>query len=340
MSQSRRKRASNRPVERLPDDNINRDRRGRWPAIIVSVVVILLILIIAGVAFYPTYIAPYRHTVIEVDDASIRMDYFLKRIRLSGADPLNMLSQLTREKLIVLTAPQYGIEISPEDVDEAIKETFRAGSETISENEFREWYRQLLNEIELSDAEYRELVTAGLATIRLQRYLGERLPTIAKQRHLYAIFLETYEEAEEARARWESGEDFSDLARELSEDEQTGEAGGELGWFPRGGVLEQNLEYAAFNIDTGNVTEPIALMGEDPISEGEQMPAITGYYIVLVAEEVSRELDEDALQILKGNVLDGWFREERDKHEILYHGFKNGFDSETYAWVNWQLSKQ
>jgi hypothetical protein len=27
------------------------------------------------------------------------------------------------------------------------------------------------------------------------------------------------------------------------------------------------------------------------------------------------------------------------EHDIKYHGINNGFDSETYAWINWQLQK-
>ena len=61
----------------------------------------------------------------------------------------------------------------------------------------------------------------------------------------------------------------------------------------------------------------------------------------MVSEKAdAREVDEEHLPILRARVLKGWFSEEWGLHDIQYHGFSNGFDSETYAWVNWQLSKK
>ncbi|MEE8414494.1 MAG: peptidylprolyl isomerase [Dehalococcoidales bacterium] len=340
MSQTRKKRADKGTVASAQNPNLQTGSgRGKWAGIIIAAVVIAIMAATIGFFSYQQYIAPFRRPVVVVDDVSIRMDYFLTRLRLSGADPLDMLNQLSREQVIKLVAPQYGIEVTPEDIDQTLRTTFRGESETISESEFNEWYRQLLNERGLSDAEFRELVSIGLLSSRLQEYLAERVPTVAPQRHLYIIALEEYEEALEVRARWEAGENFSELAREVSVDESTREQGGELGWFPPGGVLAPNLEFEAFSLNTGNVSQPIALMGEEVTPEGETVPAIMGYYITLVAEEAVRELDEASLQVVRGNALDDWFSKERGSHKIQYHGFKNGFDSETYAWINWQLAK-
>jgi len=62
----------------------------------------------------------------------------------------------------------------------------------------------------------------------------------------------------------------------------------------------------------------------------------------MVSEKADdREVDEEPLQILKAKALDDWLLEKRQekKDEIEWYGLKNGFDSETYAWINWQLSK-
>ncbi|MFC1988508.1 peptidylprolyl isomerase [Chloroflexota bacterium] len=341
MSQSRRKRADRITTEQAPNSELaSGDHKGKWTKIIISSAVILLILVIAGISFYPTYIAPYRRTIIAVDDTTIPMSYFLKRLQLdSGTDPLNMLDQITKEQIIKLGAPQYGIEVSPEDVDEALRTLFQGGSETVSESEFREWYRQRLNATGLSDSEYRELLTIGLLESDLQQYLAERVPTVAEQRHIYIIFTETYEKAEEARARWETGEDFTDVARELSIDEETSEIGGEIGWFPRGGTLNIQLEYSAFNLSTGNVSQPAPFFSEESSQAGGAEPEIVGYYIVWVTEEAARQLDEDNLQAIKDNVLEDWYLIERSNHTIRISGLNNGFDSETYAWIHWQLVK-
>ncbi|NIU73530.1 MAG: molecular chaperone SurA, partial [Gammaproteobacteria bacterium] len=44
--------------------------------------------------------------------------------------------------------------------------------------------------------------------------------------------------AEEIRERAASGEDFSALAREYSDDQGTAQQGGDLGWFERGSMVE------------------------------------------------------------------------------------------------------
>ncbi len=56
-------------------------------------------------------------------------------------------------------------------------------------------------------------------------------------------------------------------------------------------------------------------------------------------EMVATSLLAARLQILKAQALDVWLFEEIKFHEVEWHGIKNGFDSETLAWINWQLSK-
>jgi len=312
---------------------IARDRKGRRTGFIIASVVIVLILVIVGVSLYLNA-APFRRIIITVDDTSINMDYFLMRTRLAGDDPMVMLETLTNEQLIKIEAPKYVAEVSPEDIDQELRRIASGGSETISESEFKEWYRQILNENDLSDSEYKEIVTTILLAARLQEYLAERVPPVAEQVHLYVIVVKTYEDAEKIRARWEAGEDFADLAREVSLDEVSGEKGGDLGWLPRG-VLVSGFDEVVFNLDIGDVSEPLAYISD---YESEEI----FYYLLMVSEKADdREVDEEPLQILKAKALDDWLLEKRQekKDEIEWYGLKNGFDSETYAWINWQLSK-
>jgi len=258
MSQSKKKGTANRPAEKASDSKAtDRDQKGRRTTyIIIASVVVAVILIIFGFFYNQEYVAPFRRTIITVDSTSIDMGYFLKRTRLAGADPFVMLNTLTNELLIKQGAPRYVGEVTPEDIERELRRIARGGSETISESEFKEWYRQQLNETEFSESEYREIVHTSLLAARLHEYLAERVPTVAEQVHLHIILLETYEDAEKIRARWEAGEDFADLAREVSLDEESREKGGDLGWFPRG-VLPPGLDYAAFNLSTDNVSEPL-----------------------------------------------------------------------------------
>ena len=334
MVQSKKKRTDSRPVEKAPGSKATEEARKRIPTgyIITASVVVVVILIVVLVSLYLNA-APFRTTIITVDDTSIKMNYFLKRTELHGADPFTMLDVLTKEQLIKLEAPQYVGEVTPEDIDRELRKIARGESETISDSEFKEWYRQQLNEVRLSDSEFKEYVATNLLAARLHQYLAQRVvPTVAEQVHLHSILVATYEDAEKTRARWEAGEKFADLAREVSLDEQSREKGGDLGWFPRG-VLLPGLEYVAFDLSPGEVSEPIPFATDPSSTE-------LVFYLVTVSEQAdAREIDEDALAALRSKVLDDWLSAEMQLHEIRYYGFNNGFDSETHAWINLQLAK-
>ncbi|MEK7353963.1 MAG: peptidylprolyl isomerase, partial [Chloroflexota bacterium] len=238
-----------------------------------------------------------------------------------------------------------GISVSPEDIDQTMRSVFQGQSENASasaaafETEFKEWYRQRLNESGLTDAEYRDIITIEIYRSRLQEYLAARMPTIADQAHVYVISVETQKEAEKIRARWAAGEKFTALAKELSLDKTTGDNGGEVGWFPRGGILTPQLEYEAFNLSTGNTSEPLPVISDQQQADGTTAPTVIGYNLILVTERANRELDANALQVLRSQVVDSWLSTERQNYNIKWHGLNNGFDSETYAWINYQLAK-
>lgn len=325
MPQYKKKKTGGKPADNTPDSAIDKNQKVSRVGLTIAALVIAAMAVTIGLFYYQEYVAPFQRIIITVDDTSITMDQFLKRTRLAGASPMSMLEVLTREQVIKLEAPKYGITISPEDMDQELMAIALGESETISDSEFKEWYRQQLNETRLSDSEYREIVTNSLLAARLQEYLGERTPTVAAQIHLHAIILDTYENAEKVRTRWEEGEDFADLAREVSLDEGSREKGGDLGWVPRGIF---RFDYIVFNLDLGEVSDPIP---SEPFPEEDE-----SYFLFMVSEKADvRELDEASLQMLKANVLETWFPQVMQLHEITYN-----FNSEIDAWLNWQLSKQ
>lgn len=327
MPQLNKTSPGNNPLGRTPGSKtVDKDRKGRRAPFIIAAVVVVLILVIVGVSLYVNA-APFRRIVITVDGLTVNMEYFLMRTRLAGLESLEMLSVLTNEQVIKIEAPRYVDEVSPEDIDQVLKGMARGDSDTISDSEFKEWYRQLLNGIDLSDSEYKEIITISLLTARLGEYLAERMPTVAEQVYLYAILLKTYEDAGEVKVRWEAGEDFTDLAREVSLDEVSGDKGGDFGWLPRG-VLPRGFDRVVFSLTIDDVSEPLSYT--DPAS------AETFFYLTMVSEKAeAREIDEEPLQMLKTQVLEEWLLEEIQFHEVEWD-----FNSETAAWISWQLAKE
>ena len=323
----KKKKTEQRPGEQAASSEATDSKQQmRRTRLLVASAVTALILIIIGVGYYLNYVAPFRINVIVVDGIPIRMDYLIKRTRLADANPMDMLPALINEQLIKIQAPKYGIEVNTEDIDRQLMSIARGQSANITESELKEWYRQQLNESGLSDSEYKELVTVGLLAARLQEVLAERVPTVAEQVHLNAIMTETGDDAQNIKTRLEAGEDFADLARELSTDKVSAENNGDIDWFPRG-ILGSAIDNLIFNLNIGDVSQPV--------------PFNDNFSLFMVSEKANaRELDEYSLQALRGMALDDWLLEEMRSHEVKYNGLSNGFDSETLAWINWQLAKK
>ena len=88
---------------------------------------------------------------------------------------------------------------------------------------------------------------------------------------------------------------------------------------------------AAPDLAVGDVSEPMGFASDPTASEPEIF-----YYLLMVAEKAeAREINEDSLQVLKATALDDWLLVEIQTHEVEWN-----FDSEIYAWINWQLTKE
>lgn len=297
--------------------------------IFIAVFVVVIVGGIAGFALYRDRMAPFNTTIVEVDGISIDMRYFLKRVALHGGDAMETLQILTKEEIIkkVATKPPYNIAVTVQDIDKYAREVAQGGAPSMDEAEFGEWYRQQLNDTRLSDSEFRDLLRNSLLSLRLSKLLSENLPTVAEHVYVHMIPVQNQQIAVEVKKKHDAGTDFAVLAREYSIDPELGQRGGGVGWFARG-VLDPRFDVAAFELEIGESSEPI-FFDEDR------------FVIIMVAEKVSdREMDEQSLIVKRANILDEWYNQEYKNHSVQFHGFSNGYDSATDAWVQWQLARK
>jgi parvulin-like peptidyl-prolyl isomerase len=305
-----------------------RSRRQRF--IIVGVVVIVIFGILS-ITFYQNYIAPFNRTIITVDNLQISMRYFLDRTRLAGSGPLTMLETLTNELVMKIMAPKYGIQVTDADIENELRNMASGGTGNISDVEFNEWYRQVLNDNKASDSQYREIVGVNLLSRRLQEYLAERVPTATEQVHLHVIIVQSSEKAQNVVTRLKAGEDFTTLAREVSIETASKDDGGDLGWLPPA-ISNYAEQITALEI---NEISPI-IPYYNQISMPTSLTEPDAYYIFMVSEkDSSRPLTEEHRKTLQTWALDLWLVEEIPHHNITYN-----FNSEIYAWLNKQLEKK
>jgi hypothetical protein len=304
--------------------------KSRVITIVSAVCVTLIVGVLVGIAIYHNRVAPFRARVLAVDDASVDMRYFLKRITMSGSSPNEMLQTLVNELIVmeVASKPPYNITVTQSDVEQFLRRMAQGDNESISDAEFREWVRQRVNTTGLKELEYRDLARETLLTLRLADYLGRKIPAVAEQVHIYMVPAKDMETGSAVKKRLDAGESFAAVAREMSTKEHPAQPGGELGWFPRL-ALPSNVEQVVFNeLAVGELSGPVAV--------GDQ-----GFAIFKVSEKAAaRSIDEGLRQTMQVRALDDWYLAESQKHRVSFYGLNGGgYDSVTDAWVRWQIEQ-
>jgi len=317
-------------------------RKQKINTIITVTAILAVIAIVIGIAYYLIYVMPMNRIIIKVNDDSINAGYLIKRCLMSDdpEDINTMRYRLANELLIKQGAPEYGIDVTEADIDQAIKDNAQiaSGSETeISNAEVQQWYRQQLNASQLSEKRYREYVSIIIMSQRLNTLLGDAVPNLAEQVHLHDIVVQGSTTAQEIKSRLESGEDFATIAREVSLDTETKENGGDMGWIPID-VLDAAVAFYVSDLELGEFSEPIA-MGSDDTS-GDTTGAYIPYAIFMVSERaVEMEIADKYLDLLKDNAIEQWISERSDQIKFLGQGPNGGYDSTTEAWILYQIRK-
>ena len=217
-----------------------------------GILIIVAVLSVVGAGVYnrwyvPEY-KPLQETVIKVNETEFDMDYYVKMLKYYGGgmsiDQMEFMADevvkfIERNELIRQEAMELGISVSNGEVDEELKS-----------------YDPPLSK------DFRDAVRTGMLVERLlDEYFEQQVPKSAEQRHIWAMFLESESQVNEVKARLEAGEDFAELAGELSLDAFCKSEEGDLGWRPQG-VLplligSSILEESAFSCEVGVLSEPI-----------------------------------------------------------------------------------
>jgi peptidyl-prolyl cis-trans isomerase C len=125
------------------------------------------------------------------------------------------------------------------------------------------------------------------------------VPAMMEQVHARQILLYNEETARKVAGQLDAGIDFSELAKLYDPN-----TGGELGWFPRGYLFEQEVEDAAFSLEPGQF--------------GEIITSDVGYHIIQVLErDPNHQLSPDATLVLQEKALQEWLQKQRSNATIV-----------------------
>ena len=172
-----------------------------------------------------------------------------------------------------------------------------------SEATYRQFDQNYLDPASMSRDDYERLIVEPtLARQKISDQLMNEVPVRAEQVHAAHILVATSDAANEVLSRINSGEDFAEVAREVSTDTGTAGTGGDLGWFPRG-VMVDPFEEAAFSLEVDQISEPVQ-------SE-------FGWHIIKVLEkEQDRPIALATRQQLQSSVFVDWLTERRNEADI------------------------
>jgi peptidyl-prolyl cis-trans isomerase D len=124
---------------------------------------------------------------------------------------------------------------------------------------FQEEYQKYISEINalnISEESFRTYIGYYLLRQKVREQIVTEVPREQEQVWARHILVATESEADAVLERIQSGEDFSDIAREVSLDTSNKDKGGDLGWFTLGKMVEA-FEKIAFDLEVGDLSEPV-----------------------------------------------------------------------------------
>ncbi|OGO42112.1 MAG: hypothetical protein A2W36_05095 [Chloroflexi bacterium RBG_16_58_14] len=145
---------------------------------------------------------------------------------------------------------------------------------------------------------FRQALARSAAAAWMRDQVAAGVPAAVEQVHIRQILLYNSEEADSVIAQLRSGADFAKLAALFDP-----AAGGELGWVPRGYLLDAALDEAAFSLQPGEFSAVIQ--------------SSAGYHILQVLErEPLLPLESDARLALQRRALQDWLASRRSQSQI------------------------
>ncbi len=329
------------------------ERKRQRIALILGAVLILVIVGVVMAGVYQAFIHPPRVMAGEVRGVRFSMGDLVERIRvLQGIDryqggqvdlstiPFQLLTDLLHAEILRQAAPGLGINLTDEQIEEAIRNRFRPEPQPGQEvddaqldAEYQNTYTGFLTQVNLTDDAYRRIVEEQLQQRELFTRMLASIPEQAPQVELQIIGLSINSDAapEAVKERIELGEDFATVSRELTGND------GYLGWVPQGAFPEfDRYLFGETVVDESGATvekPPLLEAGEvsGPIFEDQ-----TIFLIQAIGDVETREI-EPAMQFqMAGARVDEW------KDNQLTQGTTDGwvkinFDSNRYAWVTEQV---
>ena len=236
-------------------NEIDPERRGTLMLLGGLGILVVFALLLIAFGYYNDRIKPRSETVFSVGDRDYSYAYLEKRVDADLAtgefrpsdiqnSVANTVLKIQTEELLRRTAKEKGVTITDEEVEARMRTELNVPKES-SRERFASAVQLELQNSGLSLSQYREIVRAHALEEKLREQVKSTVPSEGEQVDLLLLQTATREAAQAALDRINAGEEFQDVAQEVSV-HSTKNVGGEFGWAPRG-LLPKSIEDVIFS---------------------------------------------------------------------------------------------
>lgn len=149
-----------------------------------------------------------------------------------------------------------------------------------------------------SEDTFRSELRRAIAAAWMRDRIAAEVPEAVEQVHARQILLYNSDEAGRVLEQLQAGEDFAELAEAYDP-----LAKGDLGWFPRGYLLDSKLDEVVFALEPGSYSEIVETSA--------------GFHILqLIERDAQHPLAPDARQELQLQALQDWLAMQRNQSAI------------------------
>ena len=233
-------------------------------------------------------LAEYQQEIQRLQDAQTQLGI----TSTTGEQSQKVLADLTDQLLLQQGAQQGGYSVDDAALQDRIDQLAAkmGGPEKLTAWETANYY---------TDGTFRQALRRSIEVAWQRDQIINSVPTTADEIHARQILVQTPETANSILTQLKAGADFATLA--LDYDPTTG---GDLGWFPKGYLLQPEVETAAFALQPGQFSEVIH--------------SAIGYHIIFVMErDAAHELTPDARRVLQEKKLSEWLDAAKAASQIL-----------------------
>ncbi len=183
---------------------------------------------------------------------------------------------------------------SPTPQPTATEYTFEGYQQALSD-----YFSSYKGQLQISEGVIRDIFSFTMLRQKFEDEITSDLPRTQEEVWARHILVSNEADAQTVLDDLAAGQDWSALAAQFSIDSASASTGGDLGWFPRGKMVEP-FENAAFDMKIGEISQPIQSQ--------------FGYHIIQVLGHEDRPVNDADYEQLRAQKLADFIQSLRDKY--------------------------